>query len=122
MDKKKIMYWVPTVLMCGIFAFSAQMYFFKTEMVRGFFEQLGFPVWVIIPLAFAKIFGIITILSNFNRAVSEWVYAGFFFNAVLATAAHYYAGHGMIGLSFYALVLVLLSRGFWSFRNIRGEK
>ncbi|MDD7886080.1 hypothetical protein [Flavivirga sp. 57AJ16] len=34
---------------------------------------------------------------------------GFFFDMVLATVAHYYAGHGLVGFSFYGLVLIFPS-------------
>ena len=110
MDVKKLCYWISTVLMCGIFLFSAGMYFSKYEIVKGFFEELNFPVWIIYPLAVAKILGVIAVLSNMNKTLKEWAYAGFFFDAVLATGAHHFAGHGMIGLSFYAIILVLLSK------------
>lgn len=38
--------------------------------------------------------------------LTEWAYAGFFFDVVLATTAHYYAGHDL-GLSVIAMLLVL---------------
>lgn len=106
----RIAYWIFTLLMCGMFLFSAQMYFFNTEMVNGFFTELNFPTWIVIPLAIAKVLGVITILFNINPILKEWAYAGFFFDAVLATAAHYHASHGWLGLSFGAIILVLGSR------------
>jgi len=112
----KILYWVATLLMCGLFAYSAQMYFLKTEMVFGFFEQMGFPTWIVIPLAIAKVLGIVAVISNLNGVLREWAYAGFFFDVILATAAHHYAGHGIIGFSFYGIILVLSSRFLLRFR------
>jgi len=117
MHTKKIIYWVLTILMCGLFLFSAQMYFFKTEMVKGFFETLGFPTWVVIPLAIAKILGIIAILTDLSSVLKEWAYAGFLFDVILATAAHQNAEHGLIGLSFYGIFLVLGSRLMYRFRH-----
>lgn len=119
MDKnvKRAIYWTPTIIMCGIFAFSATMYFTKTEMVRGFFDALHYPTNLVYPLAIAKILGIIAIISNKSRILSEWAYAGFFFDAVLATLAHYTAGHGLFGMSAAAIIVVVLSRVFWSYRT-----
>jgi len=40
--------------------------------------------------------------------LTEWAYAGFFFDLILASAAHHYAGH-TIGLSVFAIPLILAS-------------
>lgn len=86
-------------------------------MVKGFFTALNFPTWVVIPLAIAKILGITAILSNKSKMISEWAYAGFFFDVLLATGAHYFAGHGLFGMSFWGIFLVIGSRLLWEFRN-----
>ncbi len=104
----KIVYWITTVAMCAIMLYSAQMYFFNTEMVKGFFESFNYPPYIVIPLAIAKIMGILAILTNKVKWIKEWAYAGFFFDLVLATAAHYYAGHP-IGLSVYAILILIIS-------------
>jgi hypothetical protein len=36
-------------------------------------------------------------------------YAGFFFDLIWATAAHYYAGDGIVGFSFYGLIAIFPS-------------
>lgn len=117
MNYKKTAYWITTLLMCGLFLYSAQMYFFNTEMVKGFFTALSFPSWVVIPLAIAKVLAVIAIITNMNEVLREWAYAGFFFDVLLATGAHYDAGHGLIGLSFYGIVLVLISRLLYRYRS-----
>ena len=106
----KIAYWISTVLMSALFAFSAIMYFTNYEIVSSFFEELGFPVWIIYPLAVAKLLGIIAVLTQKNTLLKEWAYAGFFFDAVLATLAHGFVGHGWFGTSVIAIILVLASR------------
>ncbi len=83
----------------------------KYDMVKGFFEALGYPTYIIYPLAVAKVLGVVAVLYKRVRVLTEWAYAGFFFDAVLATAAHFAMGDG-IGLSVLALVAVLVSRGF----------
>ena len=55
MQLNKIIYWLSTIIFCGIFLFSASMYFTKYEMVKGFFTSLGYPVYIIYPLAIAKV-------------------------------------------------------------------
>lgn len=108
MQIKKIIYWVATLALCGIFLYSAGMYFTKYEMVKGFFESLNYPTYIIYPLATLKIIGVIMILWRKSSWLTEWVYAGFFFDAILASAAHFYAGHG-VGLSYVVIPLVLIS-------------
>jgi len=111
MSIKKTTYWISTILVCLLFLYSASMYFTKTEMVKGFFESLGYPTYIVIPLAFAKILGVVMILWRKNAWLTEWAYAGFFFDLVLASVAHYVANQGL-GLSVYGLILLLISYHF----------
>ena len=106
---KKIIYWVATAVLCGIMLYSAQMYFRNTEMVEGYFEMLNYPTYFVIPLAVLKVVGVIMILWRKSQWLTEWAYAGFFFDLVLATAAHYYAGDGVLGFSLYALIALFPS-------------
>lgn len=104
----RIVYWLSTIILCVILLYSASMYFSKTEMVKGFFENFGYPTYIVIPLATLKVIGVVIILWRKSRWLTEWVYAGFFFNLILATAAHYTAGDS-IGLSLYAILLLFPS-------------
>lgn len=104
----KIVYWIATIALCTIMLYSAQMYFLKTEAVKGYFESFNYPSYIVIPLAIAKVLGIIAILTNKITWLKEWAYVGFFFDLVLASAAHHYAGHG-IGLSVYAILILIIS-------------
>ncbi len=113
----KIIYWIATVAMCGIMLFSAQMYFRNTEMVRGFFEALEYPTYLVIPLAIAKILGIITILTNKIKWLKEWAYAGFFFDMVLAFTAHKVANDG--GALFATLGLIFLIISYVTGKKVR---
>ena len=81
-------------------------------MVQGFFSHLGFPIWLIYPLAIAKILGIIAVLSRQSKLLTEWAYAGFFFDAVLALSAHQIVDGGGIQMSVIALVATVVSRFF----------
>ncbi len=106
---KTILYWVTTILICAIFLYSAQMYFFNIQMVEGLFKSFNYPTYLVIPLAIIKVLGVIMILWRKSAWLTEWAYAGFFFDAFLAVFAHYFAGHGFFNLSFYATIIVLIS-------------
>lgn len=106
----KVIYWSSTLLLSGIMAYSAWMYFTKYEMVTGFFSVLNYPPYLVYPLAIAKILGIIAIVSRKSSLLKEWAYAGFFFDTILAWYAHFHAGHGIMTLSLLAIALVVASR------------
>lgn len=108
MQAKKIAYWLSTVLLCFVFLYSSFMYFSNTEMVKGFFESFNYPTYIVIPLAIIKIVGVIIVVWRPNTWLTEWAYAGFFFDLVLATAAHHFADHPL-GLSFFAIPILFIS-------------
>ncbi|WP_339888858.1 DoxX family protein [uncultured Flavobacterium sp.] len=118
----KIANWVFTSLFCFIMLYSATMYFTKYEMVKGFFETLGYPSYLIYPLAILKILGVITLLANFNKTLKEWTYSAFFFEVVLAFFAHYMIKDGGEGTALVALILLALSYFFWKKTNLKSNK
>ena len=114
MKTKKILFWVFTgLLSVMMLASSIGYYLMKTEEVKQIFTDLGFPTWIVIPLAIAKILGVITLLTRFNEDIVEWAYAGFFFNFMLALGAHFAANDGEHWTAAVALVLLLGSRFFY---------
>lgn len=110
MKALKVTYWILTLLMCALFLFSASMYLTEYEMVEMFYDILGFPSWIIYPSAIFKILGVIVVLIRRPRWLMEWAYAGFFFDALLATSAHYFNNEGLITMASIGLLLVLSSR------------
>lgn len=73
------------------------------------FESLGFPTWVIYPLAVAKLLGVVAITTRKNARLKEWAYAGFFFNFLLALVAHVVVADGEFVGAAVALVLLIVS-------------
>ena len=110
MNLDKTIYWIATGIMLAIFTFSAGMYITNYEMICQYFPNLGFPSWIVAPLAVAKILGIIAILTKKSQMLKEWAYAGFFFDAVLALSAHLIANDGGYLLSGIAIVAIIVSR------------
>jgi len=111
MTRLKIFYWIPTVLLCALMLFSAGMYLTKTEMVTGMFDALGYPSYLVIPLAIAKIAGVLAILTKWSKMLKEWAYAGFFFDMVLASVAHVSVDESP-ALALSGILLLALSYGF----------
>lgn len=105
----RILYWLVTIPFVAMMLFAAFNYFFKHELIVDVFTRLGFPTYIIYPLAMAKLLGIIAILTNRSRTLKEWAYAGFFFNLLLALSAHLNAGDGQFAPALICLVLLTAS-------------
>lgn len=113
MEKRnRIIYWVSTGLLSAMMTMSALLYIIQNEMVSETFTRLGYQTYIIYPLACAKILGVIAILTKKSHILKEWAYAGFFFDFILAFAAHIKAGDGEFAPALLAMVLLLVSRWF----------
>jgi len=78
-------------------------------MVVGFFKHLGYPTYLIYPLATVKILAVVAILSRKSAFLKEWAYAGIFFDVILAFTAHTVVdGGGTMALA--GIILVIVSR------------
>lgn len=116
MLRTKIIYWAATVLICAVMCYSASMYFLNTEMIRGFFFSFNYPEYLVIPLAIAKICGVVMILWRKSRWLTEWAYAGFFFDIVLAFFAHYFAGDST---TFTLMAMIFLLTSYFFGKSVR---
>ena len=116
MNISKVIYWLATLLLCGVMMYSASMYFMKTEMVEGFFKHFNYPTYLVIPLAVAKVLGVIMVLWRGSQWLTEWAYAGFFFDVVLAFFAHYTAGDSV---SFTLITMIALLVSYFFGKEIR---
>ena len=112
MKTNKLIYWISTGLLCALMLFSAGMYLFANDVAVQAFTNLGFPTYIIYPLAIAKILAVIAILSRKSAFLKEWAYAGIFFDVVLAFTAHIMAQDGAWMMAFVGILLVVVSRYF----------
>jgi hypothetical protein len=109
MNKTKLLYYISTGILTAIMLLSAGMYLFNNEMIQGAFTSLGYPTYLIYPLAIAKLLGLVAIWMRKSNSLKEWAYAGFFFDTALALTAHLVVDDGGFILSGIALVMVLVS-------------
>ena len=112
MKRNKIIYWVATGLLSALMLMSIGMYFFNYAEVAATFEKLGYPSYIVYPLAVVKLLGIVAILTKKSDILKEWAYAGFFFDFVLAFFAHVNIGDGEQFGAVVALVLWTVSYTF----------
>ncbi|WP_075591036.1 DoxX family protein [Labilibacter marinus] len=105
----RIVYYVSTGLLSLMMLMSAGMYFFNHEMVAATFTNLGYPTYIIYPLAVAKILGVIAIWTKKSKALKEWAYAGFFFDLILAAGAHIAIKDGEFIPAVVVIILLAIS-------------
>ena len=107
--RNKIIYYITTGLLSALMLMSSGMYFFNNEMVSETFRNLGYPTYIIYPLAVAKILGLMAIWTRKSNTLKEWAYAGFLFDFILAAAAHIMIKDGGAAPAIFAIVMLLLS-------------
>ena len=117
MNKIKLTNLISTGLLTLMMLGSAGMYIVKNEEISKVFESLGYPSYIIIPLAILKVLGLIAIWTNKSKSLKEWAYAGFFFDFVLAFFAHYMVSDGEHIPALGATVILLIS--YWSYKKLK---
>lgn len=101
-----LLYWICTILFSGMMIFTAIGGIGPNEQTREIFVNgLGYPVYFIRFISWAKIIGSIAILLPGLKTLKEWAYAGLFFDL----AGAIYSGIAVSG-KFDPLMLTML---FW---------
>ena len=118
MKTQKIIYWIATGLFCAIMLYSAGFYFIDTAAAKGFFELFGYPTYIVIPLAVAKVLGVIMILWRKSAWLTSWAYAGFFIDLVLAFFAHHFSVEFQ-DTTFVLVAMVLMLISFFFGKTVR---
>lgn len=107
---RRITHLVSTGLLTLMMAGSAiGMYLLNTAEVQAEFSALGYPTYLVIPLAIVKLCGLLAIWLFPRRPLQEWAYAGFFFDFVLAFVAHFMVGDGEFAPALVATLILMVS-------------
>lgn len=77
------------------------------------FQSLGYPTYLVYPLAAVKVLGLIAIWTRFSTSLVYFAYAGFLFDFLLAFFAHLAISDGEQGGAVVAVVLWLVSFTFY---------
>ena len=117
MRTARILHWVFTLLLSALLFMSASMYFLQPDEVAVEFTIFGFPTWIIYPLAIAKFLGVVMIITKWKKWLTEWAYAGIFFNVSLAIGAHFTIQDGDQIVAIVGLILMVGSFATWKIRE-----
>lgn len=109
MKTYRILYWIFTGLLCLIVLGAAGMYLVNHQMVAELFHRLGYPMYLVYPLAIAKILAVIAILTKKSKLLKDWAYAGLCYDFLLAATAHTMSGIPSPILAIVALILLIAS-------------
>tara|TARA_R110001583_G_scaffold114876_6_gene265389 strand:+ start:1821 stop:2189 length:369 start_codon:yes stop_codon:yes gene_type:complete len=109
MKTNKIIYWVATGLLSALLLISAGMYVFDNDTVQGMFKALGYPTYIIYPLATAKVLAVGVLLSHKQSKIKEWAYSALFFEFILAFFAHFMIDDGEHLGAVIAIILLSVS-------------
>jgi len=98
MRKNKIIYWISTGIVAGVFLLSAY-YFAFNEEAKGAFAHFGLPNYFRVELTIAKVLGALVLLTpGIPRRLKEFAYAGFAITLVSAIIAHSSSGDGLASM------------------------
>lgn len=99
-----IIYWISTIIFSGLMIFSASSGLQPSQQaIQLIHDSLGYPVYFIQFISFAKLLGAIIILVPGKGRIKDWAYAGLFFDL----AAAIYSGIAVSG-KFDPLMLTML--------------
>ncbi len=112
-----IIYWTATAL------FSLQMSFtayaeLRLPQVAEAFTHLGFPDYFRVELSWAKLLGVILILSPVPPRLKEWAWAGFAIDLASALLAHLAVGDGPEAWGWAAATGVLWGVSYFFWRRL----
>ena len=109
MSRGKMIYWGSTGLLSLWMFATAIMYFLINEQIAAVFTALGYPTYLIYPLAVLKILGVMAILTKKSSFFKNLAYAGFLFEFLLAASAHLNVRDGGHVPALVALALLSIS-------------
>ena len=102
-------YRISTGLISVMLVMGASRYILSNEEVQAAFVSLGFPVYLIYPMAIAKFLGVAALWVKGPTWLRDWAYAGIFFNLLLAASAHMNVGDGEAPFAFIGLAILCTS-------------
>lgn len=115
-SKQKLVYLVSTGLLSAMMLMHAVMSVVNPSHIREEVAMMGFPSFIIYPLAVAKVLGVAAIWSHRFKELRGLAYAGFFYNFILALGGHMAAGDGEFFPPVVALALLGIS--YWGARKL----
>ncbi len=111
-------FWIVTALFCLQIGFTAYAQF-RLPQVAEAFTHLGVPGYFRVELAWAKLLGVVLLLSPVSARLKEWAYAGFAITLGSALIAHLSVGDGAEAWGWAAGTGVLWALSYFLWRRVQ---
>ncbi len=92
MKKTKIAYYIVTVLFSLMILFGSYFDIVASPMAQEMMVHLGYPIYLLYIIGWAKVLGIIGIWQTKFPSLREWAYAGLFIDLAGAFVSHLFVG------------------------------
>jgi hypothetical protein len=118
MKTTKILYWVFNALFFILmFGSGIPDLLQMPSAVQGIHGVLGYPLYFVPFIGFAKMLGALTIIIPGHPRLKEWAYAGLFFDLIGATYSLYFIPHPQAPWYFNLLPLAVATLAYIYFRK-----
>lgn len=87
-----VAFWLTTAYVLFLLCFSVWAYHANHDNISGFFSALGYPTYLVYPLAYMKLLVILVIITHRYNDLRDMAYAAYFVNMMMALVGH--AVHG----------------------------
>jgi uncharacterized membrane protein YphA (DoxX/SURF4 family) len=114
--RNKLIYWILTagLMVPGAGGGAIELFTDGPASIVATMQALGYPLYVMKILGFAKVLGGIAILTGRFPRLKEWAYAGFAFDFLGAAASHALAGDAKGAVAPIGFFIVLMiSYALW---------
>ncbi len=114
--RSKMTYWILTIFMFipGLAGAAVELFTDGPESIVKIMITLGYPLYLMKILGFAKILGSVAILWGKFPKLKEWAYAGFAFDYLGATASHIFASDTPAAIfPFLFFIVMMITYYLW---------
>jgi hypothetical protein len=111
-------FWIVTALLCLQIGFTAYAQL-RLPQVAEAFTRLGFPAYFRVELSWAKVLGVMLLLTPVPARLKEWAYAGLAITLGSALIAHLSVGDGPEAWSWAAATSVLWGLSYFLWRRVQ---
>ncbi len=118
MKKDKLLFWIPTTI---IFLFEGVLVALtsQSEMSIDGITHLGYPIYFVGMLAFAKVLGSFAlIIPKVPKGIKEWAYAGFAFDFIAAFLSIWIVDGFGVNLILPIVFIVLLAVSYRAYHRL----
>ncbi|HEX4340652.1 MAG TPA: DoxX family protein [Polyangiaceae bacterium] len=119
--KDVISFWIATALFCLQIGFTAYAQL-RLPQVSAAFAHLGFPDYFRVELSWAKLIGLVVLVTPAPARLKEWAYAGFAFDLGSAVLAHLAVGDGPQAWGWAAGTGVLWAISYFFWRRLQSSE